>query len=172
MLATDSAGNSPFSNVATATTQTPPAADRADQPHRHGGAGQINLSWTASTANVAITGYLVYRENPGSIDLRAGRHDQRRHHLQRHWADGQQHLQLRGARPPTAAGNSPFSNVATATTAATIPGLVAAYRSTRGRGPRSPTPPATATTARSPMPPGPPPASMAMPCRSTAPTRW
>ena len=39
---------------------------------------QINLSWTASTANVPITGYMVYRENPGELDLRAGRHDQRR----------------------------------------------------------------------------------------------
>ena len=27
---------------------------------------QVNLSWTASTDNVGVTGYLVYRENPGS----------------------------------------------------------------------------------------------------------
>ena len=29
-------------------------------------AGQINLSWTASTDNVGVTGYLIEREDPGS----------------------------------------------------------------------------------------------------------
>ena len=29
----------------------------------------MNLSWTASTDNVGVTGYLVYRETPGSTSF-------------------------------------------------------------------------------------------------------
>ena len=32
-------------------------------------AGQINLSWTASTDNVGVTGYLIEREDPGSASF-------------------------------------------------------------------------------------------------------
>ena len=63
--ATDAAGNlSPYSSVASATTQTvdtqPPTA-----PSGLGAAAvsmsQINLTWTASTDNVGVTGYLIER---------------------------------------------------------------------------------------------------------------
>ena len=63
--ATDAAGNlSPYSNVASATTQT---RTRNRRRHRRNLAAtaisgsQIDLSWTASTDNVGVTGYLVER---------------------------------------------------------------------------------------------------------------
>ena len=59
--ASDTAGNlSSFSNVASATTQTPPTA-----PNNLTGkvisAIQINLSWTASTSTVGLKNYIVQR---------------------------------------------------------------------------------------------------------------
>jgi probable HAF family extracellular repeat protein len=68
--AIDAAGNAgPFSNVAGATIQTPdttppsaPSGLTATTP----GTGQVGLSWTAATDNVAVTGYLVERcQGPG-----------------------------------------------------------------------------------------------------------
>ena len=78
MLATDSAGNSPFSNVATATTQAaqPPTAPTNLTATAISGS-QINLSWTASTANVADHRLHGLPREPRQLDLRAGRHDQR-----------------------------------------------------------------------------------------------
>src|SRR6202011_4670470 len=62
--ATDAAGNlSPYSNVASTSTPTdtqPPAAP-ANLNAGAAGVSQINLSWTASTDNVGVTGYLVER---------------------------------------------------------------------------------------------------------------
>ncbi|HEX5483016.1 MAG TPA: fibronectin type III domain-containing protein, partial [Terriglobia bacterium] len=63
--ATDAAGNhSPYSNPATATTPAggdtqPPAAPT--NLAAVGSSTQISLSWTASTDNVGVTGYLVER---------------------------------------------------------------------------------------------------------------
>src|SRR5262245_738756 len=64
--ATDSAGNlSGFSNVATATTQGLPDTTPPSVPSDLTGSGasvsQINLTWTASTDNVAVAGYKIYR---------------------------------------------------------------------------------------------------------------
>ena len=64
--ATDAAGNlSGYSNIASATTSaapdtTPPTAPSALVATANGSSG-INLSWTASTDNVAVTGYRVER---------------------------------------------------------------------------------------------------------------
>ena len=63
--ATDAAGNlSPYSNTASATTQTvdtqPPTAP-SGLGATAASASQINLTWTASTDNVGVTGYLIER---------------------------------------------------------------------------------------------------------------
>jgi YD repeat-containing protein len=64
--ATDAAGNlSSYSSVASATTQTPadttpPTAPSGLSPTVVSSV-QINLSWTASTDNVGVTGYLIER---------------------------------------------------------------------------------------------------------------
>src|SRR6516165_10640036 len=52
-------------NTSIAPDTTPPTAPTNLAATAVGGA-QINLSWTASTADVGVTGYLVERENPGS----------------------------------------------------------------------------------------------------------
>ena len=63
--ATDAAGNlSPYSNVASATTQSPdtqPPTAPTNLTATAISGSQINLSWTASTDNVGVTGYLVER---------------------------------------------------------------------------------------------------------------
>jgi chitodextrinase len=68
--ATDAAGNlSPYSTVANATTRAPdtqPPTAPSNLIATAVSQSQINLGWTASTDNVGVTGYLVYRENPGS----------------------------------------------------------------------------------------------------------
>ncbi len=63
--ATDAAGNlGPYSNVASATTPAPdtqpPSAPTGLSASAVSNA-QINLSWTASTDNVGVTGYLIER---------------------------------------------------------------------------------------------------------------
>ena len=66
--ATDAAGNfGPYTAIATAATQAPPAPDTT-APSRPSGLtatavspSQINLSWGASTDNVGVTGYQVQR---------------------------------------------------------------------------------------------------------------
>ncbi len=69
--ATDAAGNlSGYSNIASATTQqtadtTPPTAP-SNLAATAAGASQINLSWTASTDAVGVTGYRVERCQGGS----------------------------------------------------------------------------------------------------------
>ena len=67
--ATDAAANlSAFSNTATSSTladSQPPTAPAA-LTATAASSSQINLSWTASTDNVAVTGYLLERcQNPG-----------------------------------------------------------------------------------------------------------
>ena len=59
---------------------------------------QINLSWTASTDNVGVTGYLVERsQGAGSTSFSPDRDDDGHDHdLQRHGPDGGHHLQLSG----------------------------------------------------------------------------
>ena len=63
--ATDAAGNlSGYSSVASATTQSPdtqPPTAPANLSAAAASVSQINLSWTASTDNVGVTGYLIER---------------------------------------------------------------------------------------------------------------
>ena len=63
--ATDAAGNvSPYSNVASATAQTPdtqPPTAPSNLTVTAASSSQIGLSWTASTDNVGVTGYFVER---------------------------------------------------------------------------------------------------------------
>ena len=67
--AVDTAGNlSPFSNLASATTQTPPTAPSNLSATSNG--GQINLSWTASTSSVGLANYVVQRcQGPGCTNF-------------------------------------------------------------------------------------------------------
>ena len=67
--AVDTAGNlSPFSNLAGATTQTPPTAPSNLAATANG--GQINLSWTASTSSVGLANYVVQRcQGPGCTNF-------------------------------------------------------------------------------------------------------
>ena len=66
MRATDAAGNlSPYSGVASATTAAPPDTTPPTAPSNltatAASGSQINLAWTGSTDNVAVTGYLIER---------------------------------------------------------------------------------------------------------------
>jgi hypothetical protein len=95
---------------------------------------QINLSWTASTDNVGVTGYLVERcagvgcssfarvlTVPGTTYSDTGLVSNTSYTYQ--------------VKATDAAGNfSPYSNTATATTLSTISGLVAAYSFDEGTG--------------------------------------
>ena len=95
---------------------------------------QINLSWTASTDNVGVTGYLIERcagvgcssfarvlTVPGTTYSDTGLVSNTSYTYQ--------------VKATDAAGNfSPYSNTATATTLSTISGLVAAYSFDEGTG--------------------------------------
>jgi chitodextrinase len=135
--ATDAAGNlSPYSNVASATTQSPdtqPPTAPTNLTATAISGSQINLSWTASTDNVGVTGYLVERcqgagcNNFAQIGTGAG--------------TTYNDTGLTNAisysyrvRATDAAGNlSSYSSVASATTTANT-GLVAAYSFNEGAG--------------------------------------
>ena len=136
--ATDGTGNlSPYSNVASATTQSvdtqPPTAPSNLTATAINGS-QINLGWTASTDNVGVTGYLIERCQgagctsfarlltvPGTTYSDTGLVPSTSYTYQ--------------VKATDAAGNfSPYSSTATTTTLATIPGLVAAYSFDEGAG--------------------------------------
>jgi chitodextrinase len=95
---------------------------------------QINLSWTASTDNVGVTGYLVERcQGVGCTDFaQVATPANTTYNDTGLAADTDYNYQVRAT---DAAGNlSPYSNEASATTLATIPGLVAAYSFDEGTG--------------------------------------
>jgi fibronectin type 3 domain-containing protein len=136
--ATDAAGNQgTYSNVASTTTQTldtqPPTAPSNLTATAISGS-QINLSWTASTDNVGVTGYLIERCQgvgctsfarlltvPGTTYSDAGLIPSTNYTYQ--------------VKATDSAGNfSPYSSTAMATTLATIQGLVAAYSFDEGSG--------------------------------------
>ena len=136
--ATDAAGNlSQYSNTASTTTPTPdtqPPSIPGNLTAMAGSGSQINLSWTASTDNVGVTGYLVERcQGVGCTSF------------SRLLTVPATNYTDTGLLPNTsytyqvkatdAAGNfSSYSNTATATTLSTISGLVAAYSFSEGTG--------------------------------------
>ena len=103
--ATDAAGNlSGYSNMASATHaggRGHAAADGAERAgrRRRMSSSQINLSWTASTDNVAVTGYLVERCTAGgrarNFAQVGDRHERRA--FNDSGTDGLDQLQLPGA---------------------------------------------------------------------------
>lgn len=122
--ATDSVGNvSPYSNMSTATTPsgggdtTPPTAPSALTASA-ASANQINLSWSASTDAVGVTGYLVERCQGGGCTTFA--------QINTAGTNSYSDLGLSPSsaytyrvRATDAAGNlSPYSNTAGATTSA------------------------------------------------------
>jgi fibronectin type 3 domain-containing protein len=136
--ATDAAGNlSPYSNVATATTTAPdtqPPTAPTNLTATATGAGQINLSWTASTDNTGVTGYRVERcQGVGCTTFtQVATPTTTTFSDSGLAANASYTYQVRAA---DAAGNlSSYSNTATATTLATISGLVAAYSFNEGTG--------------------------------------
>ena len=101
--AVDAAGNlGAYSAIATATT---PAAPDTTAPSAPTGltataisTTQIDLSWTASTDNVGVTGYRVERCQGASCTTWAQVADTDGDHVQQHGAGGEHHLPLPGAR--------------------------------------------------------------------------
>jgi len=142
--AVDGATNpSPYSNTASATTLAPPPPDTTPPtaPSNLGAtafsASQINLSWTASTDNVGVTGYRIERcqgsgcSNFVQIAAPAG--------------TGTTYNDSTGLQPATpysyrvravdaATNPSNYSNTASATTPAAPTGLMAAYGFNEGLG--------------------------------------
>ena len=110
-----------------------PGADGPDQPRRDGGPNQVSLSWTASTDPAGVTGYAIYRQSPGSdtfVDV--GTAASTTYTDTGLAASSTYSYEVQAA---DAAGKlSPFSNVATTATTATITGLVAAYSFNAGTG--------------------------------------
>ena len=92
----DAAGNEAIS--ANSTFRTTAAADTMPPSIPTGltatavSSTQINLSWNASTDNVAVTGYQVFR-NSGSTSHRDNDHDE----FQRHWPVAEHAVQLHRA---------------------------------------------------------------------------
>jgi fibronectin type 3 domain-containing protein len=135
--ATDAAGNlSAYSSVASATTQAPdtqPPTAPGNLAATTVSGSQINLSWTASTDNVGVTGYLVERQNPGSTSfVQVGTPTGTSYNDTGLTPSSSYSYRVRAT---DAAGNlSPYSAVASATTQAANPGLVAAYSFNEGTG--------------------------------------
>ena len=78
MRAYDAAGNrSGFSNTATVTTPAPPDTQAPTNPANLSASAssptQVDLSWTASTDNVGVTGYEIFRDGAYSGDGRPSR---------------------------------------------------------------------------------------------------
>ncbi len=136
--ATDAAGNlSQYSNVSSATTlvlDTQPPTQPANLTATAVGGTQINLSWSASTDDVGVTGYLIERCQGVNCSNFA--------RLQTVTTTTYSDTGLLPntsytyhVRASDAAGNmSPYSNTASATTLSTIPGLVSAYSFNEGAG--------------------------------------
>jgi fibronectin type 3 domain-containing protein len=138
LRATDAAGNlSPYSNSASATildTQAPTQPTNLAATPASG--SQINLSWTASTDNVGVTGYRIERcQGTGCttfVQIAAPAGAGTTYSDSGLASNTTYRYQVRGA---DAAGSlSAYSNVAGATTLAAPLGLVAAYSFNEGTG--------------------------------------
>ena len=137
--ATDAAGNlSGYSNVASATT---PAGSDTEAPTAPSnltatsvGGNQINVTWTASTDNVGVTGYRLERcDGTGCADFARIALTTGTSYLDTGLAVNTPYSYH--AQATDAAGNlSPYSNISSATTQGTVAGLVAAYGFSEGTG--------------------------------------
>ena len=135
--AIDVAGNfSPFSNVATAIPQadTQPPTAPTNLTATPAGGTQINLSWTASTDNVGVTGYFVQRcQGAGCTNFAQIGAPTTTTYSDSSLSPGTSYTYQ--VQATDAAGNlSPYSNQATAATFASNSGLVAAYSFDEGVG--------------------------------------
>jgi chitodextrinase len=135
--ATDAAGNlSPYSAIAIATTLAPntqPPTAPGNLAATAVSASQINLSWTAATDNVGVTGYLVERQGPGSTGFAQVGTTAGTTYNDTGLVAGNNYSYR--VRATDAAGNlSAYSAVASATTLALPPSLVAAYSFNEGTG--------------------------------------
>jgi glucose/arabinose dehydrogenase/chitodextrinase len=134
----DAAGNfSPYSSVATATTQapdtTPPTAP-ANPVANAASSSLVNLSWGASTDNVAVTGYVVERCQGGACTNFSALGTTSSTTFGDTAVTGNTTYRYR-VRATDAAGNpSPYSAIASATTPAAPTALVAAYGFNEGAG--------------------------------------
>ncbi len=137
--ATDAAGNlSGYSTTATVTTGPPdttpptvPTGLTAAAP----GSSQINLSWTASTDNIGVTGYQVERcQGAGCTTFAQIATPTANSYSDAGLTPGTSYSYR--VRATDAAGNvsQDYSNVASASTPITPPGLVAAYAFNEGTG--------------------------------------
>ena len=129
-----------YSNIATATTSTAsdtsPPSDPASLVATASGGTQINLSWTGSTDNVAVTGYRVERcqgaacTNFAEIAAPAGTGTSFSNTGLSAGTTYRYRVRAQDAVP----NFSGYSNIATATTSTQSSGLVAAYSFNEGSG--------------------------------------
>lgn len=160
--------NTPIGEVAPPDTQAPTAPGSLTGT---GGPGSAQLTWTASTDNVGVTGYTIHRSTTPEFTPSAANQigsSPTTTFTDAGLAAGTYYYQVRAA---DAAGNlSPSSNEISVTVTAppTVPGLVAAYGMNEGSGTTVGTPPGRTTPERPPTPPGRRAASTARPCPSTA----
>ena len=136
--ATDAAGNlSTYSNTATAATpagDTQPPTQPTNLTATPSSGSQINLSWTASTDNVGVTGYLVERCTGSGCSTFAQIGTSATTTYSDSGLSTSTTYNYR-VRATHAAGNtSTYSNTATGTTLNIVSGLVASYSFNEGSG--------------------------------------
>jgi chitodextrinase len=137
--ASDTAGNlGPYSTPASATTlppdTTPPTAPGSLTASAVSGS-QINLSWTASTdPDDAVATYYVERQDPGAGFVQIGTTPGTVTTFSSTGLSPSTTYNYRVRASDTAGNLGPYSTPASATTLATIPGLVAAYSFNEGTG--------------------------------------
>ena len=125
-------GSQSFTLTITLDTQAPTAPSGLTATAISG--SQINLSWTASTDNVGVTGYLIERcQGAGCTNFARVLTVTGTTYSDSGLISNMSYTYQ--VKATDAAGNfSPYSNTATATTLATIAGLVAAYSFDEGTG--------------------------------------
>ncbi|HEX2401118.1 MAG TPA: LamG-like jellyroll fold domain-containing protein, partial [Mycobacterium sp.] len=136
--AVDAAGNTgPYSNTFTVSTQAPdtqaPSAPGTLTATANG-AGQINLSWGAATDNVGVTGYQVFRCQGGGCSNFSQIATPTTTSYSNSGLNAATSYSYQVRAVDAAANQGPFTNTATATTAAASSGLVAAYSFDAGSG--------------------------------------
>ncbi|QQR77523.1 MAG: fibronectin type III domain-containing protein [Candidatus Moraniibacteriota bacterium] len=159
--ATDAAGNlSGWSNVVGATTQAPdtqaPTAPSNLQTSVVS-SSSINLAWTASTDNVAVTNYTVERCSGTSCTTFTQIATPTTNSYSDAGLTGTTTYRYRVLATDAANNTSPYSNIASATTPRHLPSPSISRRATtlpKAPAPRPKTSPVTITPVLSPIPPG------------------